>query len=262
MGEAGIASKAGIARSADSPVFWKAIGLILTDSILSHIVRGKNSVYFRGMNKETMLAVLETFRPIFGQVKPVSKEGYFTVILSINTVGRDRVNCLKELVGLVRTIITKPYVLEKIGREEKAAFLAGLIDGDGYIGKKGGYMAISYKADTYKGRVVGHFLSLLSRDGSIKLGKYRGRPHYEHTFTFMDHSFLSEVVRYTFVPHKHRRLKEMLANILKMRQCSLNVDELYKLLKLAKTVYVDYRKDRGSRVLIIYLDLRQKRLPR
>lgn len=121
----------------------------------------------------------------------------------------------------------------------KAALLAGLLNGDDYIGNKSGYVMLSCSKDTRKGMLIRLILETLEKSRFIILGKYRGKPYYEQYFRFSHMKFLENTVKLMSHPRRKIRLLQYYRNIRKNCECEIDVEELVFLLRIAKSAYID-----------------------
>jgi len=236
--------------------FWKAIGLILCDGNFSSLVRGYRTITFRGITEGTLIAVMRTFLPLqaYLRVRTYRYGGsrYFNVsVLSRGAFSRLRTSMLETLHRLALGL----FDLRGISDGELSALIAGLIDGDGYIGKKGGYISVSLALDkNAKGGVIYTILTVAEERGHIVLGHYRSKPSYEVPFKFANADFIKECLELVFHPIRRSRLRRYLLNWSKNYECGFSVKELERLLMAAYSAYVDLRGgSRKSKVLVLYL---------
>jgi len=147
----------------------KIVGLIITDGPLSRILSLKNlkSITFRGLSRDTAYAVFCSSVKISNNIKiSISKQNtlrlnkpYFNVSLKVNEdVGRRVLDTLGKF-------IHDPSFTTTLSDGFFAALLAGIIDGDGYVGLSKRHAVISYDRSSLKGGVIDKFLKQLSSKG-------------------------------------------------------------------------------------------------
>ena len=237
---------------------FKCLGLILSDGNVSALLKGYKTINFRCITKYTAYAVIRSFIPLCPYIR-VRIQGYsitndyFSIsVLSRGSFAKKRNMLLK----LLRSLVEEPLsTLTKLKLHYLSALFAGLIDGDGYIGRKKGYHAISYARDGVKGNAIETILTFLSNKGFIKCNKYRGKPQYERTFRFTDFEFVKSCLEYVYHPKRRSRLLEYVRNYIKNYMCGFTLKELELILTAASSAFIDQRKSpRHSRILVIYID--------
>jgi len=240
--------------------FNKFLGLLLTDSCLSEYLRKNHTklVCFRGLTLETLHALLTTLPDLVETVEiSLNKQNFKRLgscYFDLKIFLRNYVS--KSLREAVKHLIVNPekYV-RNLGFSERAALLAGIIDGDGYVGKPGGYIAISFNMSSEKGRVIYRILHSLKELGYITTGKYRSKPHYEQQIRFVNLTFLEETMKFIFHKKRRIRLLRYYENLKQIYECKYSVKELKDLLAKAYSAYVDFRysERRTAPILVIYL---------
>ncbi len=237
---------------------WKSIGLILCDGNLSALIGGYKTITFRGVTKETSIAVIMTFLPLRAYLRvriyPQSrgKKRYFSIsVLSKGIFHKQR----DSLLQLLHVLVSRQFDLHGLDSTYISALLAGLIDGDGYVGKEGKYLAVSVaKGGSVKGRTIYSILTHTEQRGYIVLGTYRGKPNYEVSFRFLKMDFARNCLELVFHPIRRARLQRYLLNWAKNYECGFTVGELQRLITTASSAYIQRRKEpRRSKVLILYL---------
>lgn len=145
--------------------------------------------------------------------------------------------------------------MNSLSLDEKAALLAGLLDGDGYVGGAGSYISLSYSRNTVKGRIIDQILSFLDKQRYIRRRKYRGKPHYEQVIRFSSQKFMHSVINAVFHKEKRKRLIRYNMNYLRAYECKYTVKELEQLLQKASSAYIDRRagEKRNAAVLVLYI---------
>ena len=237
---------------------FKCLGLILSDDNVSALLKGYKMINFRCITKYTAYAVIKSFIPLCPYVR-VRIQGcgiiddYFSIsILNKSSFAKKRNMLLKLLRSLAEESLT---TLTKLKLHYLSALFAGLIDGDGYIGRMKGYHAISYARNSVKGNVIESILTFLSNKEFIKCNKYRNKPQYECTFRFTDFGFAKSCLEYVYHPKRRSRLLEYIRNYIKNYMCCFTRKELRLILTTASSAYIDQRKSpRHSKILVIYID--------
>jgi len=237
---------------------WKSIGLVLCDGNLSALIGGYKTITFRGITKETSIAVIMTFLPLRAYLRvriyPQSREKkrYFGIsVLSKGTFRKQR----NSLLQLLHALVSQQFDLRNLDSTYISALLAGLIDGDGYVGKEGKYLAVSVaKGESVKGSTIYSILTHAEERGYIVLGTYRGKPNYEVSFRFLKIDFARDCLELVFHPTRRARLQRYLLNWVKNYECGFTVGELQRLITAASSAYIQRRKEpRRSKVLVLYL---------
>ncbi len=243
----------------ESIFLYKFQGLIISDGDFARYVKSsKKTISFRGLTAETARTIIATVINIAELIEvKLSRQNtlkygkrYFTVKVLLKTAHskkiRDHINDL---------MINARHFINSLSMMEKAALLAGLLDGDGYIGKEGGYVSISYSEDTMKGKIIRQILDSLDEQGYIRKGKYRGKPHYEQVIRFNDQKFMHSVINMVFHGRKRKRFAKYYMDYLRVYECRYTVKELKQLLEKASSAYIDYRisEGRNAAVLVLYI---------
>lgn len=237
---------------------WKSIGLILCDGNLSALIGGYKTITFRGVTKETSIAVIMTFLPLRAYLRVRiypqggEKRRYFGIsVLSKGAFRKQR----DSLLQLLHALVSQQFDLRNLDSTYISALLAGLIDGDGYVGKEGKYLAVSVaKGESVKGRTIYSILVHAEQRGYIVLGTYRGKPSYEVSFRFLKMDFARNCLELVFHPLRRARLQRYLLNWAKNYECGFTVEELQRLITAASSAYIQQRKEpRRSKVLVLYL---------
>ncbi|MCE4619966.1 MAG: hypothetical protein F7C33_02980, partial [Desulfurococcales archaeon] len=124
-------------------LIFKSIGLFITDGYFSEIYNNfsyKKQIYFSGLTKETAKSILKTFTPISHKLYVDSiinnYKKYYRIRLYPHFL------FYKYLYNIIYNKIRTRF-LRSVEPHHKVWLLSGIIDGDGYIGKK--YISISYK---------------------------------------------------------------------------------------------------------------------
>jgi len=236
-------------------IFWKTIGLIISDGNFSQLIKGIGSVSFGGLSYDTAVAVVKTLIQIIEKLTlTVKRKGgiYYNVYIpSINVP-----NSLKQkIISLLIELDNTPSeVLSELKMEELAALLAGIIDGDGYIGKPSSYLSISFNLSSKKGKIVNEIISYLEKKGYIIISKYYYKPKYEATFKFSSFQFMTKCFKYIYNPKRKKRMEKYITNYIRNYICPFSISELEQILRFTSSAYIDYRKTpRKSKVLVLYI---------
>jgi len=246
---------------------FKLVGLIIADGPLSRLMKlGQlRRIAFRGLTLDTLYAVFHSGIRLSHDVRiGISKQNtlrmgrpYFDIILGLSEKVRS------EILYIVRSMVTDQAYFHTLPESSKAPLLAGLVDGDGYIGSSKRHLIISYDRESHKGSLVDRFLSSLASQGFVSLGKYRGRPHYERYVRLTNLGFARSVYRYIYHPKKSREFKLLLKGISRNYECRYSVKGIEALLKRATSVYIDFRRSEKGRkvpVLVVYVKGNHKRV--
>jgi len=243
----------------ESIYLYKLQGLIISDGDFAKYVKSpKKAISFRGLTAETARTIIATVINIAELIEVrLSRQNtlkygkrYFTVKVLLKTVYskkiRDYINDL---------MMNSRHFMDSLSMKEKAALLAGLLDGDGYVGREGGYVSISYSENTVKGKIIRQVLDFLDERGYIRKGKYRGKPHYEQVIKFNDQKFMYNVINMVFHERRRKRLAKYYVDRLRVYECKYSIKELKQLLEKASSAYIDYRisEGRNAAVLVLYI---------
>ncbi len=238
-------------------ILWKTIGLILSDGNFSNLIKGHGTIAFRGLSYDTTIAIIKTLIQIVKSITlrvKIDKENriYYDV-----TVPPTR--CFKDLRYRVVSILIKldtapDNVLSRLKLNELAALLAGIIDGDGYIGKPSTYISISFNINSRKGKIINNILSFLEKKQYIVVNKYYREPKYEATFRFLNFQFLHKCHEYVYHSKRRKRMENYMLNYARAYICPFSIFELKQILRNTSSAYIDYRKPpRKSKVLVLYI---------
>jgi len=238
----------------------KLTGLIIADGPLSRIMKHQrlSSITFRGLNLNTLYSIFHTATKLSQVIKiNISRQNtkrmnkpYYDITLYL------RKDLHNEVLCFIHDMLMKPTKLSTLPMDMISALFAGLIDGDGYIGKIKKHVVITYNKNSLKGRFVDYFLSHLESLGLISLGKYRGEPHYERYVRFVNINFARNTCSYVYHPEKHKRFEELIKGLTKTYVCRYMVDEIVEWIKRASSAYIDFRRNERGRkapILVIYV---------
>ena len=243
----------------ESIFLYKLQGLIISDGDFSRYVKSsKRTISFRGLTAETARMIIATVINVAELIEVrLSRQNmlkygkrYFTVKVLLKTSYskkiRDHINNL---------MMNARHFINSLSMKEKAALLAGLLDGDGYVGKEGGYVSISYSENTVKGKIIKQILDSLDEREYIRKGKYRGKPHYEQVIRFNNQKFMYNVINMVFHERRRKRLMKYYMDYLRVYECRYSVKELKQLLEKASSAYIDHRisEGRNAAVLVLYI---------
>lgn len=236
---------------------WKGLGLILCDGNFSALVKDYRTITFRGVTKCTAIAVMMTFLPLCAYLRvrrhpqSTGSKDYFNISILSKGIFRKRKNLI---IQLLKSLIQHKNLLNNLDRDYLSALFAGIIDGDGYVGKEGKYLAVTMARGEIKGDTIYSILTYLKRKGFIELGTYRKKPSYEITFKFLNRDFAENCLKLVFHPIREARLARYLRNYAKNYECSFTAEELRLIIMAAHSAYIQKRKaPRKSKVLIMYL---------
>jgi len=245
-----------ISHNLDKAYVWKCLGLTISDGNFSALLKGYKTISFRGVTKYTAYSIIRSFLLLYAPINvrlmknKARKEKYFYLSISSK-----RGNLVNYLLDILKRLVDNPRLLLcDLNLECLAALFSGLMDGDGYISEETGYQSISYKRDSRKGFVVSVILEYLSSKGLIKSMRYYGKPKYEHVFRFTNPKFLELCLKYIYHPLRSQRLFRYFKNYVRNYSCSFTIDELKIILGKASSAYIDWRRDRRSKVLVVYID--------
>ncbi|OYT40568.1 MAG: hypothetical protein B6U89_01815 [Desulfurococcales archaeon ex4484_58] len=238
-------------------ISWKTIGLILSDGNFSNLIKGYGTIAFRGLSYDTAIAIIKTLIQIVRSITLRAKIGkgnriYYDVIVPST-------RCFKDLryriVSLLIKLDTTPdNVLSRLKMDELAALLAGIIDGDGYIGKPSTYISISFNMNSRKGKIINNILSFLEKKQYIIVNKYYREPKYEATFRFLNFRFLHKCLKYVYHNKRRKRMEKYMLDYARAYICPFSIFELKQILRNTSSAYIDYRKPpRNSKVLVLYI---------
>ncbi len=244
---------------ADARLLFKLIGLIVSDGPVAGLIKRASfrCVWFRGLSLGTLYAVLISGCGIANDVVvKVSKQNtvrtgrvYFDIRLCFPPeITAWLIRSLKALVG-------DPTFMTSLDDDSSAGLLAGLIDGDGYVGKKKRHLIIAYDKGSTKGAFIDSFLKHLSSRNLIALGSYRGRPHYERYVRFVNLDFARSTLSVVFHPKRRQELARLISGIARNIECRFSSNDIINLLLSAESGYIDTRKSEKRRrvpVLILY----------
>jgi len=126
------------ARKSLNDIF-KLVGLIISDDPISRIVRQKQlrTITFKGLNPDTLYAIFYSAAKLSRKLRIViskqntmrTNKSYFDITLFLDWKLRTRI------IYLIHNILADSSALSELSEESLATLFAGLIDGDGYIGK-------------------------------------------------------------------------------------------------------------------------------
>lgn len=241
----------------------KLVGLIITDGLLSRILRQRElrSVTFRGLNLDTLYSVFYSALKLSRRIKiNISKQNtakmgkpYFDINLYLHE------NLRNEVLHLIQNVLTESTSLSVLPEDAKAALFAGLIDGDGYIGKTKKHIIIAYKKDSLKGRSIDYILNYLAFQGFITLGKYRGKPHYERYVRLINLDFARCVCKYVYHPRRHEELEDLMRGLIRNYKCRYTINEIKAQIMRAISAYIDFRRsEKGRRIPVLVIYTRSK----
>ena len=238
----------------------KLVGLVITDGPISRILRRKHlkSITFDGLSLDTLYAVFYSGLRLSKSIKiSISKQNtlrvgkpYFRITLYLHN------DLHRKVLQLIHSLLTESTSISALPKNSKAALFAGLIDGDGYIGKAGKHIAITYKKECLKGEFIDRFLKYLASQDLISLGKYRGKPHYERYVRLIDLEFAKHTRSYVYHPKRSKELEDLIRRLTRNYKCRYSVSEIKAQIRKAISAYIDFRrKEKGRRVpvLVIYV---------
>lgn len=200
------------------------------------------------MTKETAKSILKTFTPISHKLHVDSiinnYKKYYRIRLYPHFL------FYKYLYNIIYSKIRTNY-LRSLEPHHKVWLLSGIIDGDGYVGRK--YISISYKKNSIKGKIIEDILSSLEKNNIIHLGTYYEAPKYERLFT-VNERWITLLSYAIFIQYKHKRMTEIATNKIRSRICRLN-KYFNIIINNLIGFYVDKRKGSRSPILVLYLKL-------
>ncbi len=241
--------------------FWKTLGLLVTDGEFRLTLRKKKAtLFFSGLALNTSIAVVKTLLQLSDQIiiKVIVKRRkpkqtlFYKVRVLIRKSSKYIDDIRRDMYLHIRKMLQDPVsILSRLDEDELCALFAGIIDGDGHIGKS--YISVSYEIKTLKGQLIHRILDYLQYKGYVKTGKYVPKKR-ERFLTITSYNFLKKCQRLVYHPSRRRRLKSYLSNYSKNYICGFSIDELKQLLSIANSAYVDFRKPpRTSKVLVLYI---------
>ena len=241
--------------------FWKTVGLLITDGEFSYTLRKNKAILlFTGLALDTAIAIVKTLLQLSDEIiikvlvkrRKVKQTLYYRVRVLLRKSSKEISSIRKDMYLYIRKLLQDPVsVLSRLDKDELCALFAGIIDGDGHIGKS--YISVSYEIKTLKGRLIHRILDYLHNNGYIKASEYTPKKR-ERFFTIKNYSFLTRLQRLVYHPSRHRKLKLYFSNYSKNYICGFSIEELRQLLSIAKSVYIDFRKPpRTSKVLVVYI---------
>ena len=236
-------------------ILWKTIGLVLSDGNFSNLIKGIDSISFRGLTYDTAVAVVKTLIQIVKSLT-ISIDRKRRIYYNVYAHSMSDSNNLKQrITSLLIKLDTSVFeTLSELKMNELAALLAGIIDGDGYIGKPSSYFSISFNLDSRKGKIIYGIISYLEKLVYITINKHYHQPKYEAIFKFSNFQFMTQCFKYIYSPKKERRMKKYIMNYVRNYACPFSTLELEQILHKATSVYIDYRKvPRKSKVLVLYI---------
>ncbi len=239
----------------------KALGLILTDGNLSALLKGYRTIVFRGVNESSVQSISKTFLQLGSCIRirnyspNVEKFGVPSFQVSVLSKGSFR-PLKEELIKLLKSVFESPLSLfSRLSTRASAAFLAGILDGDGYVGKEKRYISIALKRSSNKGRIIHEFLRYVEAVGLISVGKYTGPPKYEVVITFPSIDYARLVSEYVYHPLKRERFLRYLRNVERSRYCGTSIEQYKAILIHASYGYL--MKKGNSAILVLYIPVRQ-----
>ncbi len=228
----------------------KCVGLVIADGNFSKVVRGCRTISFGGLSEYTFYAITRSFLELGCSVLFELENGHYRIRIARNFASRNVVNAVRSIARIEHL----EDMLSELTTDELASFLAGVIDGDGYVGKSGKYVAISFNRHTLKGSIIWTFLRHLDNQGLIEVKSYRGRPHYECVIRFTDLNFLSLIASRTYHPRRAERLGRLYRSLVRSYVCGFSSEELVIILMNARNVYIEDRPGRGN-VLVVDVEV-------
>jgi len=236
------------------PILWKTMGLVLTDGNFSNLISGLVSIYFGGLTYDTAVAVVKTLIQI-AKCLIITLYGKGKTYYNVYVHSMNDSNKLKHRIAslLIKLDKSASETLSGLQMNELAALLAGIIDGDGYIGKPSSYLSISSNLDNRKGKIIHRIISHLEKTGYITINNYYHRPKYEAIFRFTNLQFMNQCIKYVYHPKRKERMKNA-KNYLRNYICPFLTLELEQILCETSSAYIDHRKaPRRSKVLVLYI---------
>ncbi len=243
----------------DTTLLFKLIGLIVSDGPVSRLIKqiSFRCIRFRGLSLGTLYAVLISgCRAANDIVVKVSRQNtarisrtYFDIRLCFPP------ETATWLIRILKTLLGDPSSASSLDYRSSAGLLAGLIDGDGYVGQKKRHLIIAYDKESIKGALIDSFLKHLSSRNLIALGSYRGRPHYERYVRFVNLDFARATLSLVFHPKRRQELAKLVSGIARNIECRLSISEIINLLLGAESGYIDTRESEKGRkvpVLVLY----------